>query len=87
MFGHVADAAFVCNCSGALFAVQRVSPEQPFKLVTHAESQTDLSLHGAGTHMSRDEAGIRRCRFKVGFCLFIDTVSVQLQLDGSEEYP
>jgi hypothetical protein len=53
MFGHVADAAFVRCCNGALFAVQRVSPEQPFKLVTHTGSQTDLSPHGAGTHMSR----------------------------------
>lgn len=38
MFGHVANAAFVCSCSGALFAVQRVSPKEPFKLVTHAGS-------------------------------------------------
>jgi hypothetical protein len=53
MFGHVADPAFVRCCNGALFAVQRVSPEQPFKLVTHTGSQTDLSPHGAGTHMSR----------------------------------
>jgi len=54
MFEHVADAASVRSFSGALFAVQQVSPEQPFKLIIHAGSQTDLSLHGAETHMSRD---------------------------------
>jgi len=52
MFGNVADAAIVRSCSGALFAVQQVSLEQSFKLVTHVRSQTDLSPQGTGTHMS-----------------------------------
>ena len=30
-FGHVADAAFVCSCSGPFLAAQRISPNQPFQ--------------------------------------------------------
>jgi hypothetical protein len=51
MFGHVANAAFVRSCSGALFAVHQISPEQPFRLVTHVGSQSDLSPQATGNHM------------------------------------
>ena len=59
MFWHVADAAFVRSCSGALFAVQRVSPEQPFKVVDRTVFQTHFSPRGAGIHLSRDKVSLR----------------------------
>lgn len=34
-FGHIADAAFARSCRGMDFAVQQVSPEQPFKRVEY----------------------------------------------------
>ena len=34
-FGHVADAAFARSCSRMDFAVQQVSPEQPFKRIEY----------------------------------------------------
>jgi hypothetical protein len=36
-------------------AVQHISPKQTFKRVNSAGFQTDLSLRGARTHMSRDK--------------------------------
>lgn len=40
VFGHVADAAFVCSRSGVLFAVQWTLPKQPFKFAFRQQSQT-----------------------------------------------
>ena len=44
VFGHVADAAFVRCHSAVLFAVQWVSPEQPYKSAFRHQSQTVFSL-------------------------------------------
>ena len=50
----IADAAFACSCSRALAAMRRVSLNRPFKRGSRIGYQTDLSLRGARTHMSRD---------------------------------
>jgi hypothetical protein len=44
-FFAFADAAFTRRCSGNLLAVQRISPERPFKLPIRCQTQTALSLH------------------------------------------
>lgn len=54
----LAGAAFLRECSGDLLAVQRISPNQPFRLGIKRQFQTDLSLRAGSTIGSQDKTDL-----------------------------